>query len=113
MADDLLDSVASEKERDEAIARVEKHANQRWMLAAYNAVKWCAVHHRQFTTNEVWARLQRSPETTHEARALGPVMANAARNGLIRNSGQYRRSQIPRQHGRPVPVWRSLIDESK
>lgn len=85
-------------------------SHQQWLDEAYGAVRWLAVHRSQFTVNDVWQRLDAMGCDQPNRRKLGPVMQRAERRGLIKRTNQYRNSRIKRQHGRPIPVWRSLID---
>lgn len=94
------------------MAAAQAHADAEWKKDAYNAVKWCAAHYKEFSTNEVWDRLQASTSSTHEHRAMGPVMMRAARRGLVTNTNRVVTSKIPYQHGRKVALWRSCIHKS-
>jgi hypothetical protein len=49
---------------------------------------------------------------THNMSALGAVMRRAAKNGLIANTGEFRRSEMVQSHRDLRPVWRSLIRPS-
>jgi hypothetical protein len=58
---------------DEAIERVERHADHEWMAVAYNAVVSIAEQRPEFTTDALWTVLRRNHPgvVTHERRAVG------------------------------------------
>lgn len=95
--------------RDEAIDRVERNADSHWKVAATNCVMTLARTNAEFTTDDVWSLLVGWPESTHEPRAMGPVMRKVANAGIIEATDQYRQSERKECHARPVKVWRSLI----
>lgn len=98
-------AVVTPKER--AIARAGRHASDQWKEAAFEAVRAAALRHPDLTVDDVHPFLS---EQTHDLRALGPVMLRAAREGVIeRAKGEYRISERPETHARPLAVWRSLI----
>jgi hypothetical protein len=45
--------------------------------------------------------------TTHDLRALGPVLVRAAKLGWIENTGSYVKSA--RRHMSPLTLWRSRV----
>lgn len=93
--------------RDEAIQQVEEHADPDWKDVAYRVVATLTETMSEFTTDDVWYELQRSPNSTHEPRALGAVMRRAARDGLIVPTDRYRESTRPICHRSPKRVWRA------
>lgn len=113
-ADDLwgvleqLEREAAEAARDEAVARVERNADDEWLEAALNAVAALGEGCAEFTTDDVWLLLGRwgVPEP-HEARAMGAVMRRAARLGLAVKTDRVRNSVRAECHARPVAVWRA------
>jgi hypothetical protein len=100
-----LDPVAARAARDDAIARVELHADDRWKLEAKGAL-WDLIQARgvdfELTTDDVSCSEPREP------RAWGPIMLAAAKAGYIVNTGRVRPSASPRCHARPKTVWRVL-----
>jgi hypothetical protein len=94
--------------KEEAINRVESNADPGWMNAAAIAVKRVALKLDTFTTDDVWDELGYVSNTTHEPRAMGAVMRNAARAGIITATSGYRTSKRGECHGRPVRVWTSV-----
>lgn len=100
---------------DAAVERVEKNANQEWMIAAGSAVRAVAVSMTTFTTDDVWDMLtffwtlNIPPVTTHEPRAMGAVMRRAVKDGVCVATPAYERSSRVECHARPVRIWRSLV----
>lgn len=93
--------------RDEALARVEAHAAPDWMTACRAVVLRVAAGH-EFTTDHVWAWLLVNEAKTHEPRAMGAVLRQLAREGVIVKTGVYRPSKRRECHARPIPVWRRV-----
>jgi hypothetical protein len=98
------DLFASVDARDEAIARVGANADQLWASRAAAAVR-NAARWGTFTTDDVWATLEREGVTTHEPRALGAVMKQLERDGTIRPTGQWVQTRRASAHARPIRVW--------
>jgi hypothetical protein len=96
--------------RDDAIARAERHAVDEWKTATFGVIRQLAESCQSFTTDDVWLALQKMPEVaTHEPRALGSMMRQAANLGWIEPTDRYKNSARPECHARPVKVWRSRI----
>jgi len=107
----LFDRERGEVLRDDAIARVDEHAALSWKDRALAAVWQCAVRHELFTTDDVWAAIP-GDATTHEPRAIGAIMRNAAARRWIVTTSLTRMSERPECHRRPVRVWRSRVPAS-
>jgi len=104
--EDEMNSVrAAQAAKEEAMERVELHADEDWKMAAEVAVRLVARRGRPFTTDEVVELLTQSNVTTHDLRALGPIMRNALREGLVEESGLWRKSSLVSCHRRPKAVW--------
>lgn len=103
------DLFSGERLADAAIEQVKESADGHWYLAAIYAVKKLAHSCREFTTDDVWPRLDK--EETHERRALGAVMREAVERGWIKATDVHRKSRRPACHARPVRVWASLITQ--
>ena len=92
--------------RDEAIQRVDEHANDAWKARAFDAIARVARRRSTLTTDDVWAAMD-GPAGTHEPRAMGPMMLSAARAGLIEATESYVKSARVTCHARPLRVWSS------
>jgi hypothetical protein len=91
------------------MARAARAANPAWTRAAIRAVLRTALTTREFSTDEAAAVIDPNVHT-HEPRAWGPVMQNAARDQWIAKAA---RLPVPcrraSRHMAPLTVWRSLI----
>ena len=97
------------KLRDEAIAKGEANAKESWKKAASAAIAQVAMLYDTFTTDEVWMRLGKSSDSTHDPRAMGSIMRNAQKQGIIAPTTLWRNSARVSCHKRPSRVWKSLI----
>ena len=106
----LFDDASSRAARDQAMRVVEEHASLGFADAAYDAGVRCAENNRLFIVDEVWGYL---PEgvTTHDLRAMGPVMKRLQRDKVIEPTDQYRFTNKVTSHKRPMIVWRSLVSQ--
>lgn len=104
-----LDDALAETAKREALAQVETHAAPDWKDYALETVKQVAQHCSEFSTDRVLEALQDSPITTHELRALGPVMVAAARAGYIVATDRFENSASVSRHKAPKRIWASLI----
>lgn len=94
------------KARDEAMDRVEAHADEDWKAMAMQAVQELARYPAPFTTDAVWALLRHWEVTPpHEPRAMGPIMMKAVRLGLIVPTGEYKQSTSVVNHARNLRVY--------
>lgn len=106
----LFDLPAAVEAKHEAIERVGANANQDWHDAAINAVEVCCRYYvLDFTTDDVWRELAKTEHATHEPRAMGAIMTEAARMGWCQKTGQMRASERKACHNRPLSVWKSAI----
>lgn len=107
--------------RNAAVAQVAANTQPTWADVAFRAVKWVAEHHYTFTSDDVWdaVNLYYPNVTTHEPRAMGPVLMKAVRAGICsllecdhcgtrKVMVMSRRSQA---NGMDTPVYRSLINK--
>jgi hypothetical protein len=77
---------------------------------AYLAITRAAVHHPEITSDEAWAVLESSDITAlYSPNALGAAFHVAAANGLIAETGRFRKSARVSAHRRNVQVWKSLL----
>ena len=100
----LLDIIASQEAKREAIARVERNMEPDWAEIVDLAIKIVMSRQREFTTDDVWEELDGAVEP-HEKRAMGAAMVRAARAGLIRATDRTRPSARPICHRNPKRVW--------
>lgn len=106
----LFDPEGGEEAAEEAIERVEEHANPDWKQAAFEAVERVAREKPYFTTDHVWAALYREDTATHEPRAMGAIMRQAQAAGICRKAAVLpQKSALASCHRRPKQVWQSLL----
>lgn len=103
---DLLSIIA--QTREEAIARVDEHADPDWKSTAYNVGRALAATRPTFTSQDIFDAM---PDTvhTHEPRAMGAVIRALKRDGVLEATDQFVSSTSVLAHGRPARVWRSLL----
>lgn len=94
---------------DDAIAQVRQNARSEWGAKALVVVKQLCKEHASFTTDMVWAELDKTGWKSHEPRALGAIMRQASSNDWCRSTGQFTISQRPACHRRPITIWQSLL----
>lgn len=95
----------AERRRDDAIEAVEAAADPDWIALAWDTLISYLKTHDEFFVDDLWSSTG-LPEP-REARALGPVVLRAARDGFMVKSGRFRKSV--RSNMTEKPVWRSLI----
>jgi hypothetical protein len=103
---DLFDWDAARRARESAMGRADDHADADWKDAALDAVHAAALAHQTLTSEHVLPLIDRR-FTTHDLRALGPVLVRAAKLGWIENTGSYVKSA--RRHMSPLTLWRSRV----
>ncbi len=97
----------------EGMADAEDGASLRWLALARDCVAVCASTLPQFTTDDVWAALERSGrdiiESERNPSAIGVVMLAAKRAGTIRKvEGVSVTSTRPSRHGQLLRVWAAV-----
>jgi hypothetical protein len=91
--------------RNRAAAR--ENANAAWKERAYQAVLRAARTREDFTTDDVWEFLD-ADDRPHEPRAMGAIMQDAKRAGVIEAvRGAVRQSEHATCHARPKQVWKA------
>lgn len=89
--------------RDTALAKVHAGAPERWKAEAWRVLKALAESREEFTTDDIWRRLQHPPEP----RAIGALVMSYRRANRIKKVG-YRPSERPVCHARPIAVWKGI-----
>jgi hypothetical protein len=104
---------AANDAKQEAMQRVEDNANAAWNTLMLELAHQTCLERRWFTSDDVTDRytaIDGDKPTTHEPRALGPVMLRAAKLGYCRKANvaplPSRRRSL---HASPRAVWNSLI----
>ena len=99
----LLDFAESVRQRDTALARVEAHADDSWLARARAVVLSVSASRTEFTSDDLWSAGLPKPR---EPRALGAVLRELARQGLIESTGRFVRTTQVSRHAAPILVWR-------
>lgn len=90
-----------------AINKVESNADPAWLAKAYGLLRDLCASQLYLTSDDLWLALDGAGvPVPHEPRALGAVMRQAARDGLIESTGTYVPSEREACHARPVQKWR-------
>lgn len=91
--------------RDDAMDRVWRAADPEVQADARRAVRALSASRESFTSDDVWAEMTLHPS---EPRMLGPVMRWAQTAGLVERTDRTILSTLPRNHRRPIRVWKAL-----
>lgn len=106
----VYDPVAAAQAKEYSMQQVKEHADMDWRIEASKIVRHLARTREKFTTDAVWYLLEQFTDvSTHEPRAMGPIMLAAAKHGMIQATDQTVKSVRAVNHQRPIQVWRSLI----
>jgi uracil-DNA glycosylase len=100
-----LDELDAVRRRDLALAQVADAADPTWMEAAWDALVSYLQTHKTWFSDDFWA--ETDLVRPRESRALGPVVLKAARQGLMKKSGEFRPSVASNMQSKPI--WDSLI----
>lgn len=98
--------------KTQAIEGSARGADRDWLLTAMRGVRLLARKNEYLTSDDVWRWLGPLKLTTPDNRAMGAVMRAAKEESVIVSSSEWRSSERPCCHGRPVRVWKSLRYES-
>jgi len=93
---------------------VKIHANPEWVKRALDSVYAVARKTAAFTTDDVWAELERASkddglESYADNRALGPIMQRAARLGYCAPTMMMTKTKRKSNHRRPLMLWSSKL----
>lgn len=85
----------------DGMQRADEHADERWKHIFDAAVLLAAQKHRELTSDEVLAEIERMPNApaTHNLAAIGPAMKRAAQMGILRRTERFCRSKRPEKNG--------------
>lgn len=106
----ILDPKAGIEQREEAIGRVSAAAPDDWKAHALAAVRQIAERQETFTTDDVWALLDRQEiPTPPERRAMAQPIRAAEHSGWITKTDRFVPSALPWAHRRNTQVWSSNL----
>lgn len=109
MSEDLFGWADRAKKLEDALDRVEAGADATWKQAVERALACCIASGEPFTTDDIWKDLTRIAPgvSTRDARALGPIMRTAQREGRIEKTGRYVTCRRSSRNMAPVAEWRA------
>ena len=104
----IVDPEAAREITEDAIERAEHLTDDDRKAEMLEAIRRLAQRQPYLTADDVWVELGAVGDERDNGSGLGPVMRKHA-IGIITTTGEYVRSQRPSMHGKPIPVWKSLI----
>ena len=107
---DEFNSAAGKAAKADGMARAARSANPEWWNFMLNAVRETCVRKPYLFTDDIEKlRLTRDGPSTHENRAIGPLMNYAKKLGYCAPTDHWIPSSQRVNHGRYMRVWYSLI----
>ena len=95
---------------EDAIHRATFLSDEDRKQEMFEAIEAAARQHAYFTADEVWTVLGKvGDDERDDGSGIGPVMRAALAAGVMESTGLFRRSQRPATHGKPLPIWKSLL----
>jgi len=94
---------------EQSIQQAKENANRLWYDAALRIVYDLCASRREFTADTFWDEMGKTMHKTHDGRAFGSIMKEAARNGWCRKSGEFTKTKRRNCHGSDIPIWTSEI----
>jgi hypothetical protein len=104
-----FDLPAARAARDEAVSRVDRHAEDEWRDAALNALYRVAQEQPTLISNDLWRYVDKPPEP----RALGPLMQRGVTLGWIMPTETFRPCPSVSRHAAPARLWRSKVYQTR
>lgn len=96
-----------------SLVQVEENADRQWKDVARDCLRWLNQHRQWWTTDDFWdAMKEHYPDiTTHEVRALGPLILAMIRAGDVEKTpGRTTVSRRPEAHKAVLFIYRKPID---
>lgn len=94
---------------EQSIQQAKENANRLWLEAARRIVYDLCASRKEFTADTFWDEMGKTMHKTHDGRAFGAVMREAARNGWCQKSGRWTKTKRENCHGSDIPIWESEI----
>lgn len=93
--------------RERVLEHSRRMADPIWYARLYVLARHVAFVSDTFTTDDVWAELQKNYEITDlpDKRLMGAVIHDISRQKLIKATGDWVPSRRKACHGRPIRVW--------
>jgi hypothetical protein len=108
---DPFDPDEGSKGKRDGMGRAERHADPEWLRVMLISALEVAKRKPYFTTDDLekWRLAHYPNHTTHEHRALGPVMIEAAKQEICEKTGDWIESNQKVCHRRPMRIWWSKV----
>ena len=104
-----MSTVPSVFATNNAIQRADENANINWKTMALAVIRDVARTKPFLTADDIREVLDTKDVCTHDTSALGGVIRQAVKAGYITGTGEYKKSERPATHRRPLPLWQSLV----
>ena len=106
-----FDARGSEEGKREGMARAERSADPHWWQCMLECGREVAEAKPYFFTDDIIALCQvlHPNASTHENRAIGPLMNTMARRGYCQKYPGHVKTARKNNHARPIQIWESLI----
>lgn len=98
--------------RDDAMSRARAHADPEFAATALGVVHDIASRQEYLTADDVWEGLD-GRVSTHDNRALGPILDQAKVEGWIDPTDRHIPTRRADNHARPIRVWRSRLYQGR
>jgi hypothetical protein len=105
----VLDAARAAQLSDAGCQQSGDRAADDWKMDMVRGIYVIARRQPLLTSDDLWAELGAAAVQRCNPSALGGVFRSAARDGLIRLTGDRLESRRPAHHRRPLRVWQSLI----
>lgn len=104
----VFDRAESQRGKIWGMAEVQRAADPAWKFAAICALHECSRHIREFTADMVYRYIPNTV-STHNLKAMGPVMRLGAKLGWIQKTEKYGYTDRIKGHRGILHVWDSLV----
>lgn len=108
---DLFKHAAAQAAKQDGMARARANADKTWADTMLELVRWTCREQLYFTADDIFGRVDAMPgmSKTHDLRAFGPVMKDAAKRGYCEKTDRVRESSRKSLHASPRAIWRSKL----
>ena len=89
------------------VDQARRNADELWRRMATEVLEQVAASRDQFTADDLWDLLEPLGLDTHDHRAMGCVLRDASRRGVITKTNTTKPSSRSTRNGGDVRVWSS------
>ncbi len=98
---------------DEALDAVSAHATPEWKTEARKIVQWLCETNAEFTADQFWPEIEKTPWRTHDNRAFGSIMRAAVKEGWCTKTSTFVKTTRKNCHASDIPIYASLLFRSQ